>query len=50
VTPSIGGSRLHDNQGVGFNPFRAQQKRRSDYLLVAATLAVTFALVLWALL
>lgn len=39
---------MHDTQGVGFNPFRAQQKRRSDYVLVVAALAVTFALILWA--
>ena len=42
--------RVHDNHGVGFNPFRPQRRRRSDYVLVAAALAVTLALVLWALL
>ena len=41
---------MDDNHLVGFNPFRAQRRRTSDYVLVAATLAVTFALVLWALL
>ena len=41
---------MHDNQAVGFNPYRAPRTRRSDYVLVAATLAVTFALVVWALL
>jgi hypothetical protein len=30
------------------NPFRAQQRRRSDYVLVVATLAIIVALVLWA--
>jgi hypothetical protein len=33
---------------MGLNPFRAQQRRRSDYVLVAATLAVILVLVLWA--
>ena len=37
-----------ENGVVGFNPFRAQRRRSSDYVLVAAALAVTFALVLWA--
>jgi hypothetical protein len=32
------------------NPFRAQQRRTSDYVLVAAAMAVVLALVLWALL
>jgi hypothetical protein len=35
--------------GVGFNPFRQQQRRTSDYVLVAAAVAITLALVLWAL-
>jgi len=35
---------------VGFNPFRAQVKRRSDIVFVAAALLVVIALVLWALL
>jgi hypothetical protein len=34
---------------VGFNPFRAQKRRTSDYVLVAAALAVTLALVAWAI-
>jgi len=34
---------------VGLNPFRVQQKRRSDYVLVVGTLLVILALVLWAL-
>ena len=33
---------------VGLNPFRAQQKRTSDYMLVGATLIVILALVVWA--
>lgn len=33
---------------MGFNPFRAQKRRSSDYLLVAAALGVTLLLVLWA--
>jgi hypothetical protein len=35
---------------VGFNPFRAQVRRRSDIALVAAAFVVVVALVLWALL
>jgi hypothetical protein len=34
---------------MGLNPFRAQQKRTSDYMLVGATLLVILALVLWAI-
>jgi len=35
---------------VGFNPYRAARRRRSDYVFVAIGLAVAVALVLWALL
>jgi hypothetical protein len=35
---------------MGLNPYRPQQRRASDYLFVAAALAVALALVLWALL
>jgi len=35
---------------MGLNPFRVQRRRPSDYVLVAAALAVTIALVMWALL
>jgi hypothetical protein len=38
-----------DNRGVGFNPFRQQKRRSSDYVLVAAAVAITLLLVLWAL-
>lgn len=34
--------------GVGYNPFRKQQRSLADYLMVAAAVAVTVALVLWA--
>lgn len=34
---------------VGFNPFRAQKRRSSDYVFLAAALGVTLLLVLWAL-
>jgi len=37
------------NGGVGFNPFRQQKRRSSDYVLVAAAVAITLLLVLWAL-
>lgn len=34
---------------MGFNPFRQQKRRASDYVLVAAAVAVTAVLVLWGL-
>jgi hypothetical protein len=34
--------------GVGFNPFRAQAKRRSDIVLVVVAFAVIALLVAWA--
>lgn len=37
-----------DNEDVGFNPLRAQKRRSSDYLFLAAALAVTLLLLLWA--
>jgi hypothetical protein len=33
---------------VGYNPFQKRVKRRSDVVLVAVTLAVVVALVIWA--
>lgn len=38
----------NDNDGVGFNPFRQQRQRRSDYVLVVAAFVVVALLVLWA--
>jgi hypothetical protein len=35
---------------MGFNPYARRRRRPSDYVLVVAGLAVTLALVLWALL
>lgn len=35
---------------MGFNPFRPQRRRSSDYAMVAAALLVCAALVLWAVL
>jgi hypothetical protein len=35
---------------MGFNPFRQQQRRTGDYVLVIAAFIVIAALVLWALL
>ena len=35
---------------VGFNPFRPQRRRRSDYAFVAAAFVVTAVLLVWALL
>jgi hypothetical protein len=35
---------------MGFNPFRQQQRRTSDYALVAAAFIVVLALLAWALL
>jgi hypothetical protein len=34
---------------MGLNPFRQQKRRTSDYVLVAAALAVTIALLVWAM-
>lgn len=34
---------------MGFNPYRKQKRRTSDYVLVLAALAVVAALLLWAL-
>jgi len=34
---------------VGFNPFRQQRRRASDYVLVAAAMAVVALLLIWAL-
>ncbi len=39
-----------DTRGMGFNPYRPQRRRTSDYLFVAAAFVVTAALVLWAVL
>lgn len=36
--------------GVGYNPFRRQQRSVADYLMVVGAVVVTLALVLWALL
>jgi hypothetical protein len=33
---------------MGFNPYRPQQRRVSDYLLVAAAVVVVLALLAWA--
>jgi hypothetical protein len=34
---------------MGLNPFRAQQRRTSDYVLVAVTMLAILALVIWAI-
>ncbi len=44
------GGRAQQNQPVGFNPYRQQRRRRSDYVFVAAAFAVVAVLLLWALL
>ena len=36
--------------GMGFNPFRQQQRRGSDYLFVAAAVVIVLALLVWAFL
>jgi hypothetical protein len=36
-------------EGVGFNPFRQQKRRTSDYVFVAAAFVVVAVLLLWAL-
>lgn len=35
---------------MGFNPFRQQKRRTSDYVFVAAAFVVVAALLVWALL
>jgi hypothetical protein len=35
---------------VGFDPYRQQKRRTSDYVMVVAAVAVCVALLLWALL
>src|SRR5205823_5055974 len=35
-------------RGVGFNPFRQQQRRSTDYVFVAAAALVVLALLVWA--
>jgi hypothetical protein len=34
---------------MGFNPFRPQARRQSDYVMVAAAFVVIVAILLWAL-
>ena len=34
---------------MGFNPFRQQKRRPSDYVMVAAAMVLTLALVAWGL-
>jgi len=47
--PSAGtGGSGRDNGDVGFNPFRVQRRRASDYVIVAAAAVVILALVIWA--
>jgi hypothetical protein len=36
------------NRHVGFNPFRQQRRSPVDYVVLAAALAITVALLLWA--
>ena len=35
---------------MGFNPYRPQRRRNSDYVFVAAAFVVTAALLVWAFL
>jgi len=39
---------LRQNPPVGFNPFRQQRRRSTDYLMVAAAFAVVAVLLIWA--
>jgi hypothetical protein len=36
------------NPAVGFNPFRPQRRRSSDYVMIAAAFIVVTFLLLWA--
>jgi hypothetical protein len=40
---------LGQNPCVGFNPFRQQRRRSTDYVMVAAAFAVVAVLLTWAL-
>jgi hypothetical protein len=39
---------LGQNPPVGFNPFRQQRRRSTDYVMVAAAFAVVAILLIWA--
>lgn len=39
-----------DTWGMGFNPYRPQRRRRSDYVFVVAAFVVMAALLVWAFL
>lgn len=39
-----------DTQGVGFNPYRPQRRRQSDYAFVGAAFLVMIVLLVWAFL
>ena len=39
---------LGQNPPVGFNPFRQQRRRSTDYVMVAAAFAVVAVLLIWA--
>ena len=41
-------ARLGQNPHVGFNPFRQQRRRTTDYVFVAAAFLVVTLLLLWA--
>ena len=52
--PAARASRLEHTEGVGqnprvgFNPFRQQRRRSTDYVMVAAAFVVVAVLVIWA--
>jgi hypothetical protein len=54
VTPAARASDLEptgglgQNPAVGFNPFRQQRRRSTDYVMVAAAFAVVAVLLVWA--
>ena len=39
---------MGQNPHVGFNPFRQQRRRSTDYVMVAAAFAVVAVLLIWA--
>jgi hypothetical protein len=41
---------LGQNPPVGFNPFRQQRRRSTDYVMVAAAFVVVAVLLIWAML
>jgi hypothetical protein len=48
--PRARASESGDTRGVGFNPYRPQRRRQSDYAFVGAAFVVMIVLLVWAFL